>query len=243
LAALDAHVPLDRTADLDRATMQLTDAIDQRRLAAERLTIARVNLEGAPRRAKDDAAADVDRRLGDLRARTASERHLRVSVDRLADHQRQRNAVLVEQQPIRGQLLAEQVLLTRSLDDTLTERVIALAADPPPHLHAQLGPVPTNEAGRAVWCHHAARHEANLDHPTPDGRLAGLYALRPNPRQEIALAAQPSLALPRRDTLEAWAAVTSEIRPLLTQHELQRHEHARHAETYRPPDRGISPTL
>ncbi len=243
LAALDTHLPADRTTDLDRATRQLDQAIARRHQAAERLTTARDRLEHAPRRKRDVAAADVDRRLAELRARTSSERDLHVTIGCLADHQRQRNAVLVEQHPVRGQLLAEETLLSRALDETLTERVIALAGDPPPHLRAQLGPVPANEAGRAVWCHHAARHETNLDHPTPDGHLAGLRLLRSHPRQEIALAAQAAPDLRRSDTLEAWAAVTAEIRPLLTQHELQRHEHALNAETYRSPDRGISPSL
>ncbi|HEV8116366.1 MAG TPA: hypothetical protein VGP53_09025 [Acidimicrobiales bacterium] len=94
-----------------------------------------------------------------------------------------------------------------------------------------------------MWCHHAARHEANLDHPTPDGHLAGLRILRSHPRDEIALAARTAPDLRRSDTLEAWAAVTFEIRPFLTQNELQHHESARHAETYRTPDRGISPSL
>ncbi len=243
LAALDSHLPADRSVELDRATRQLTQAIDQRRQAAERLTTARDRLEHAPRRYKDVAAADVDRRLADLRTRTASERDLHVGVDRLADHQRQRNAVLAEQHPVRGQLLAEETLLTRALDATLTERVVALAADPPQHLRAELGPVPADEAGRAVWCHHAARHEANLDHPDPDGRFAGLRILRSHPRDEIALAARAAPDLRRGDTLEAWAAVTAEIRPFVTQHELQRHEHARNVETYRTPEPDISPSL
>ena len=243
LAGLDADVPPDRTADLDRATRQLTRAIDQRRLAAERLTTARDRLEGAPCGGREAAATDVDRRLVDLRARTASERDLRVSVERLADHQRQRNAVLAEQQPVRGPLLAEETLLTLALDNTLTERVVTLAADPPQHLRAELGPVPVNEAGRAVWCHHAARHEANLDHPIQDGRLTGRNAPRSNARQEIALAAQAAPDLPRSDTLKAWASISAEIRPFLTHHDLQHPEHARHAETYRSPDRGISPSL
>ncbi len=236
-------MPPDHTTELDRATRQLTDAIEQRRLAAERLTTARVRLEHAPHRERDAAAGDVDRPLGDLRSRTASERDLRVDVDGLADYQRQRRSVVVEQQPIRAPLLAEHALLTRVLDDTLTERVVALAADPPQHLRAELGPVPANEAGRAVWCHHAARHEANLDHPTPNGRLAGLYAVRSYPRQEIALAAQAAPDLPRNDKLEAWSAVNAEIRPVLTQQDLNHHEHARRAETYSSPDRGVSPSL
>jgi len=243
LAALDAHLPADRTAEFDRATRQLTDAVDRRHQAAEGLTTARDHLEHAPRRDKDGAAADVDRRLADLRVRTSNERDLRVSVDRLADHQRQRTAVLAEQHPVRGPLLAEETLLTGALDDTLTERVVALAADPPQHLRAQLGPVPANDAGRAVWCHHAARHETNLDHPTPDRRFAGLNVFRSHPREEIALAARVAPDLPRRDTVQAWAAAAAEIRPFLTHHDLQHPEHTRHAENYRTPEPGISPSL
>jgi len=243
LATLDARLPADRSVELDLANRQLTQAIDQRHQAAERLTTARDRLEHAPRREQDVAADEVDRRLCDLRARTGSERDLHVNCDRLADHQRHRTAVLVEQHPVRGQLLAEETLLARALDETLTERVVALAADPPEHLRVKFGPVPDNEAGRAVWCHHAARHQANLDHPPPDGRFAGLSLLRSHPRDEIAVAAQAAPGLPRSDTLQAWAAVSAEIRPFVTQHELQPHEHARNAETSPSPDRGISPSL
>ena len=215
LSRLDARIPPDRTGDLDRTARALNEATDQRGQATARLATARARLEGARHPERPAAEANVESNLRGLRTRTDNEQALRASIDRLADHQRQRSAILAEQQPTRGPLLVESGLLSRALDDTLAERVIALAADPPQHLRAELGPVPTNDAGRAVWCHHAARHEARLDcRARDDAGFAGLDLLRPEPRREILLAASTSPDVPRSDTVEDWAGVTAKIRPL-----------------------------
>lgn len=105
------------------------------RRASEALAAARSRLEHARRPESDTAAANVDRRLRGLRERTDAGCTLRNKVDDLTDHQHQRQAVVNEQNPARGPLLAEQALLTQALDETLVNRVLD-------ELEAEAGTVP-----------------------------------------------------------------------------------------------------
>ena len=214
LQRLEASLPSDRSAELTRVTASLARTSAAREQAAGRLAAARERLEQAnsrrwPKPAQVRAAtAGVERALHTLRQQVDKEADLRLRLDHVTVHERRRRAALADTAPARGALLNDGVLLTHALDDTLVERVTGLATDPPDHLRSQLGSVPPNQTGRAVWCHYAARIEADLDR---NGTISPPSRYTIDPRNVISHAATAP-DIQRSDTLETWDQTVTIIR-------------------------------
>ena len=214
LRRLEASIPTDRSAELDRVTAALARTTAARDDAASGLAAARARLEQAnsrhwPRPAEVPAAtAGIERALDTLRKQIDKESNLRRRLDDVTAHEQRRRTALADTAPARGALLNDRSVLTRALDDTLVERVTVLATDPPEHLRSRLGPVPPSETGRAVWCHYAARIEADLDR---DGTISAPSRYTINPRIVVSHAATAP-DIERNDIRDAWDQVASTIR-------------------------------
>ena len=214
LQRLEATIPKDRSAELTRVIASLARTSAARDQAAGRLAAARERLEQAnsrrwPKPAQVRAAtAGVERALHTLRQQIDKEADLQRNLNDITTHEQRRRAALADTATARGALLNDGVLLTHALDDTLVERVTALATDPPDHLRSRLGPVPPNETGRAAWCHYAARIEADLDR---NGTISPPSRYTIDPRNVISHAATAP-DIQRNDTLDAWDQSAATIR-------------------------------
>ena len=214
LQRLEATIPKDRSAELTRVTASLARTSAAREQAAGRLVAARERLEQANSRRwrkpaqVRPATAGVERALHTLRQQIDKEADLQVRLDDVTANEQCRRTVLADTATTRGALLNDRTLLTRALEDTLVERVTALATDPPEHLRSRLGPVPPNETGRAAWCHYAARIEADLD---CDGTISPPSRYTIDPRHVISQAATAP-DIERNDTLDAWDQTATTIR-------------------------------
>jgi hypothetical protein len=214
LQRLEASIPTNRSAEHDRVTAYLARTTTAREAAGQRLAAARERLEQVngglwPRTDEVRAAtAGVERALHSLRQQIDTEADLRLRLDDVTAHEQRRRAALADTAPTRGALLNDRVLLSHALDETLVERVAALATDPPDHLRSDLGSVPPSETGRAAWCHYAARIEADLDR---NGTISAPSRYSIDPRNVISHAATTP-DIERNDTLDAWDQAASTIR-------------------------------
>ncbi|HET9077034.1 MAG TPA: MobF family relaxase, partial [Acidimicrobiales bacterium] len=172
LQALDDSVPKDRTQEWEQARQRLPEAVRQRHQTEQSLAEVEARLEDAQRRrwGRHDhrAIADAQAQLAALHQQAeraaAEERRLRDHLAELADHQRARQQHIADSAGRRGQRAETVAQLDDALDRTRLDRVRRLADDPPEHLVTRLGAPPGSAAGRAVWCHHALRIEADRDH-------------------------------------------------------------------------------
>jgi hypothetical protein len=211
---LEASIPTDRSAEFNRVTADLARTTTTREAAGEGLAAARARLERAngglwPRPTEVRVAtAGVERALHSLRQQIDKEADLRLRLEDVIAHEQRRRAALADTAPTLGALLNDRGLLSHALDETLVERVAALATDPPDHLRGRLGSVPPNETGRAAWCHYAARIEADLDR---NGTISPPPRYSVDPRNVIGHAATAP-DIERNDTLDAWDQAASTIR-------------------------------
>jgi hypothetical protein len=187
--------------------------------AEQALSDCRARLEEAGRRrwgrhdregvaATSAELALAEHRLGQA---VAAEAAVRDRLGGLSRHQEQRDRAVVDSAQQRKDLETTLGQVDAALDHTRIERVRALAGDPPSYLVSQLGPPPGSRAGRAVWCHHALRIEAVLDH-TDGTRPAGtgLSRSRERSRQEVIIADRLLEASDHASDPAEWATIADQ---------------------------------
>lgn len=195
LERLEASLPTDRSAVLHRVTAALGRTTASRAAAAGQLAAARARLEqsnGRPWPRPSDvraATAAVERALHALRQQISKEAELRLRLDEMTAHEHRRRSALANTAPTRGAHLNDRALLNHALDDTLVERVTALAADPPPTSAA--GSVPS--------------------HPTRPVAPPG--ATTPPASRPTSTAMAPSAPLPGTPSTPAWSSASPPRRP------------------------------
>jgi hypothetical protein len=171
LEGLDGSIPTDRREEWDDAHQRLPAILSTRYWAEQALAQSRAHLDEVSRRRwarrYHQAIATAEREVAsagqEMERAVAAEQNLREHLADLAQHQERRQKALAAIAPRRKECEGKLAELGRTLDDTRTDRVLALAEEPPAQLAERLGQAPSSPAGRAVWCHHALAMEAALD--------------------------------------------------------------------------------
>jgi conjugative relaxase-like TrwC/TraI family protein len=223
--ATDATILDDRAQEWQQARHQLPGLVRQRHQAEQKLADSQARLQDAGRRrwgrhdhdamaaAQAEVAADQNR----AEQATNEERDLRDRLGALAEHQQRRQHVITQTAPRRKELDTRLAQIDAALDRSRPDRVAALAEHPPPHLVTLIGSVPDSSAGRAVWCHHAQRIEADLDHHGAASRRVNGTPQIDRARRQIAVADRLLMASSDRPGPAEWARLAQQAGAVLDQ--------------------------